>query len=290
MWQAPAADGAVFGDVFKAGFLLDLFVRDNTVVLGRGQLPARQAAKLGILTEATTGNVDVFSSAFGGDLGLALGHAASSSQTAMLVSDSCAVATALVQGREKRSVGGRLLFVPLLTEPGLGLVDRLGRRTDFGRLALDAHPQWPEGAVAEMRNCFSVDARDVKAQLGSRVAALTARGANIVAARWAAFANRRGPHAYEINTDKIARVLAARTGAHPRQAHADAADATAEVLDTAWAMEGGNIEDVVDRYTALLDGGALPADTYTVLDELVNMLKALSVQAEAAAAAITAAR
>lgn len=291
MWTAPEAD-VRFGDVFSADFLLDLFVRADAVALGRGQLSARQAAKLGSVTPEVSGNVELFSPAFGGDAGFALGHAASSSGVAMLVSDSCAVSTALVQGgRQKRSVGGRLLFVPLLCDVTPALLERLADRPDFGRLPLERHAAWPDGAVAEMRSCFAVDARDVKAHMNARVAALTDAGAALVAARWTAHSCRRGPDAYLRSTGKLARLLAARVGAaEPEQAHLEAADATADALDVAWALEGGNLEDVVDRLPALHADGAPPADTDTVLDDIAERLDDLATAAAAAASAVRAAR
>lgn len=290
MWTVPEAE-ARFGDVYGAGFLLDLFVRADAVVLGRGQLSAKQAARLGALTPGISGNIQLYSPAFGGEPGLALGHAASTSGIAMLVSDSCAVATALVQGREQRSVGGRLLFVPLVCEVTEGQMQRLRDRPDFGRLPLEPHEAWPDGAVAEMRNCFAVDARDLKSELESRLATLTDAGAAEVAARWAAYTCRRGPDAYDRSTDKLAAVLAAMADADGvQQPHLDAADATAEVLDIAWALEGGELEDLVDRFAALRTAGTVPVDSRAALDALVGRLDALAAAAAAASAAVSAAR
>lgn len=289
MWRSPDAD-ALFGDVFQADFLLDTHVRAGAGPLGKGQMSAKDAAKLAALTGSTSGNVDIYSAAFSGAEGFALTRASGASGTAMLVSDSCAVATALAQGRESRSVGGRLLFVPVIVDPQPKQWERLGKMVDFGRMALEPHASWSDGAIAELRCCFMVDARDVKTHLGARLTALTADGADHVAARWSAFATRRGPDAYEQSTTKLAHVLAGRIELEDSDAHFTAGDAVALTLDAAWTLEGAALENVVDRYAALNEAGALPASTDDVIDAVVGKLRNLSALAASAADAIQAHR
>jgi len=290
VWTSPD-HGAHFGDVFQADFLLDTHVRAGAGPLGKGQMSAKDAAKLAALTDrSTSGNIDIYSPAFSGTEGFALTRASAASGTAMLVSDSCAVASALAQGREKRSVGGRLLFVPITVAPRPGQWERLSGLVDFGRLALEPHASWSEGAIAELRYCFMVDARDVKAHLGTRLSALTTEGADQVAARWSAFATRRGPDAYEQSTAKLAHVLARRIELEESDEHFSVSDAVALALDAAWTLEGAALEDVVDRYAALNEIGALPVHTDQTLDALVAKLRDLSGLAASAADAIQAHR
>lgn len=289
MWTVPAA-AAVFGDVFRADFLLDVHVRADAVTLGEAQLSARQVRQLATLGVPPTGSVDIYSPAFSDSTGFVLARATGASGTAMLVSDSCAVATALVQGRQKRSVGGRLLFVPVLVDPPPAVWERLRKRTDFGRLALDPHAAWPDGAIAELRLCFMVDARDVKVNLDARIATLSPAGADELAARWAAFATRRGPIAYEQSAAKLGHVLAARAGVAVGDQHVAVGDEVARTLDLAWTLEGGDLEEVVDRYAAHAVGELLPADTDAILDATVAKLRDLAAQATVAADAIEVSR
>ena len=289
MWTTPATD-AFFGDVFQADFLLDTYVRSGAAPLGRGQLSATQAAKLARLTGVASGNVAIYSPSFGGDEGLALTRASAVSGTAMLVSDSCAVATALAQGREKRSVAGRLLFAPVVVAPDPRQWQRLAETVDFGRMAMEPHDGWPEGAIVELRYCFMADARDIKLNLAKRLATLTPDGADEVAARWSAFSTRRGPHAYELSTTKLAHVLAAPGTGGVTDEHFAAGDAVAEALDAAWTLEGGALEEVVDCYAALGEGEAPPADADQALDVVVAKLRDLAALATQAADAVQAMR
>lgn len=118
---ADPQEDAVFGDIFEAGFLRDIFVREDAVLMGGGPLPPTLAPKVGgwMNTKLEQATIDLYSPAFPPkpEKGHALAHASfrpgEEPQRAILISDSCLIATALAQGRQKRSVGGRLLLAPL---------------------------------------------------------------------------------------------------------------------------------------------------------------------------------
>jgi len=295
LWREPE-EHVLFGDVFKASWLLDIFVRDDTQLIGGGELAGNLVAKLGkwTNTDLPAEAVGLYSPSFPlkeADR-YALAHATYLSDAdvhhAILVSDSCLAATALVQGRANRSVSGRLLFAPAR---GVSAeeYDKLQTEVDFGRLPLPAHVALPDCPVAELRQCFMVDAVHLKAHTDARVLACTEELGETLEAHWNAYAARRGPVAYERNTLKLAYLLAG--GQPPEEADEAVTDTIAEVLDCAWALEGAGLEAVSASEKAVrFDDEDAAAHAAQRLDDLVGRLRELSHLAADSADALSARR
>ena len=291
---ADPADNVVFGDIFRAPFLRDIFVRGDATPLGGGELPANLANKFGRwmgldLPQAPLG---VYSAAIPAkpEDRFALGHASLQAEgqvpLAILVSDSCLTATNLVQGRQKRSVAGRLLFAPLSTvdeDKWEGLVEA----QDFGRFPLPNDDRLAAWSVAELASCFLVDSRSVKAYASSRLFSLSPELSEELEVHWSAYAARRGPRAYERNAFKLAFLLAG--GADPEEAEEDLTDALAEVLDLALIIEATDLEAVswAEEQVRLLGKDARQVTPRLVAD-LVEHLNELSRLAGTAAEALSA--
>ncbi|MCP9490678.1 MAG: hypothetical protein MSC31_12480 [Solirubrobacteraceae bacterium MAG38_C4-C5] len=291
----PQAD-VVFGDIFETGFLRDIFVREDGVLMGGGPLPPTLAPKVGawMSTKLEQGPIDLYSPAFPPkpETRYALAHASfrpdEDTYRAILISDSCLTATALAQGRHKRSVGGRLLFAPL-TVVEEGKWHELVATEDFERFPLPADNRLPAFSVAEFANCFMVDARDVKKYAASRVASLTEPLVEELEVHWNAYATRRGPRAYGRNTLKLASLLSG--GGQPGENQERAADAVAAALDLALLLEGSDLEDVSDAEEAVrLVGGDAAALTPPLVDRIIDHLRELAELASEAAEEIAAYR
>jgi hypothetical protein len=291
LWRAPE-EHVLFGDVFEASWLLDILVRDDTQLIGGGELAGHLVAKLGkwMHADLPAEPVDLYSAMFPlkeADR-YALAHASylpdTDSHCAILVSDSCLAATALVQGRAKRSVSGRLLFAPVRGATAEDY-NKLQNDVDFGRLPLPAHESLPAHPVAELRQCFMVDAIHLKAHTDARVLACTEELGETLEAHWTAYAARRGPVAYERNTLKLAYLLAG--GRQPEQADEEVADTIAEVLDCAWALEGAGLEDVSASEEAVrLDGADAARHAAERLDDIIDRLHELAELATQSAQAL----
>lgn len=163
---------------------------------------------------------------------------------AILLSDSCTVDTALGTERGRRAQG-RLLFAPIVpaTEPQ---IVKLQTRRVFGRFPLpkdtDRHFA---GGVAELRDCFMVDARAVR--VADRFLTLSDLAAEDLEAAWDACATRRGPHVVEHNVARLAGSLSEGEGAS--QDDFDAVEMVAETLIAAWRLEGGVLRAAADSLT-----------------------------------------
>jgi hypothetical protein len=286
----------VFGDIFAADFLRDIFVRDDTRLMGGGPLPATLAPKVAgwMNTKLAQGTIDLYSPAFPPkpETRYALAHASfhtgEEPRQAILVSDSCLAATALAQGRQKRSVGGRLLFAPLTVVDG----DKwrtLVEAEDFERFPLPMDARLPKFSVAELANCFMVDARDVKSHATARVASLTQTLAEELEVHWNAYATRRGPRAYARNTLKLASLLSG--GGQPDDDKQRAADAIADVLDLALVIEGSDLESVSEAEEAVrISSADARALTPQIVDRIARDLQELAQLASDAAKQLTAIR
>jgi len=153
---------------------------------------------------------------------------------------------------------------------------------DFERFPLPPDERLPVGSVAELGNCFMVDARDVKKHIGARIASLEVELAEELEVHWNAYAARRGPRAYTRNTFKLASLLSG--GGQPGVVQERAADAIADVLDCAWALEGSDLEDVSEAEEAVrLSGGDAATLTPPLATRLVDRLHELTQLAKAAA-------
>jgi hypothetical protein len=291
LWRAPEHD-VLFGDVFKASWLLDIFVRDDTQLIGGGELAGNLVVKLGkwMHADLPAEAIDLYSPSFAPKQAdrYALAHASYlpdvDAHHAILVSDSCLAASTLVQGRAKRSVSGRLLFAPVR---GVSAEDyeKLQYEVDFGRLPLPGHEALPECPVAELRHCFMVDAVHLKGHTGDRVLACTEHLGESLEAQWNAYAARRGPLAYERNTLKLAYLLAG--GQQPEEADEQATDTIAAVLDCAWTLEGAGLEEVSASEEAVrFDGADAGEHAAQRLDDLIGRLRELAELATQSAVAL----
>lgn len=295
LWREPE-EHVLFGDVFKASWLLDIFVRDDTRLIGGGELPGNLVVKLGrwMNTDLLEQPIGLYSPSFPlkeADR-YALAHASYLPDVdvhhAILISDSCLAATALVQGRAKRSVSGRLLFAPVRGATAEDY-DKLNNELDFGRMPLPAHEALPEHPVAELRQCFMVDAVHLKSHTDARVLACAEELGENLEAHWNAYAARRGPVAYERNTLKLAYLLAG--GQPPEEADEAVSDTIAEVLDSAWALEGAGLEAVSASEEAVrFDGGDATAHVAQRLDDLIARLREVAELAANAADALSSRR
>ena len=119
---------------------------------------------------------------------------------AILLSDSCAIDTALGLERGRRPQG-RLLFAPIVPATK-ETVEALDDEPLFGRFPLEAAPGKLGWATAELRDCFMVDARDVRIE--DRILTLNAEAAADLEVSWDACALRRGPLAVSHNIAKLA--------------------------------------------------------------------------------------
>ena len=91
---------------------------------------------------------------------------------AILLTDSCAVDTALTVDREGRRMRGRIQFAPVIPASDDAEIEALLTQPVYGRFPLPVCDTFEHGAVAELRYCFMADVRDVRAN--DRILALTA--------------------------------------------------------------------------------------------------------------------
>ncbi|MGH2714192.1 MAG: hypothetical protein ACRDM7_09980 [Thermoleophilaceae bacterium] len=291
----PAGD-VLFGDIFEGTFFLDLFARADAALMGGGAVPPHLAPKVGawMNEKLEEGDLDLFSPGFTPKQAnrYALGHASffpdADTHRAILISDSCLTATALAQGRQKRSVSGRLLFAPV-RRVEQEVWEGLAEDVDFERFPLPPDDRLPQHSVVELRHSFMVEARAIKDYSGARIASLTPELAEELEAHWAAYATRRGPRAYERNTFKVAVLLAGSE--QPEEGDEMVGDAIAAVLDLAWVLEGADLEEVSDAEEAvrLMDGD--PGElTPPLLERVERRLRDLAGAAQEAAEAVAARR
>jgi hypothetical protein len=279
VYREPGDSPISFGDIFESTHLIDVHVRADAKALGGGNMPRAFAEKISRalgrgITEPSE-HVAVYSPALEqhADRFHVLGQGANMKLDvpvrALLLSDSCAIDTALGVQRDGRRVHGRLLFAPVVPASDEQL-DSLEQTPIFGRFPLAKSKRlWstsalggssgddlPSGAVAELRHCFMVDARDVR--LDDRILVLTEDGTEDLEAAWNAFALRRGPLVIEHNVHKLALALGADSAA------ASAIDAVEQALISAWRLEG-----------ALSGAADAAASDTSALDQLAMDLKEL---------------
>jgi len=291
---ADPGDSVLFGDILRAPFLLDLFAREDTYLLGGATLPAHLAPKLGgwlqgkLRAEETIVLSDRLPSKEADRYALA--HASfgppGEPRLAMLVSDSCITATALAQGRQKRSPSGRVLFAPINVvevDKWQTLVDNV----DFGRMPLPPDDGFDGYPVAELRHVFMIDAIHLERHLDERLLTCNEPLAAHLEEYWNGYAARRGPLAYERNLLKLAWLLSgAEEVTEDNQA---VADKIADVLDIGWRLEGGDLEDVSEAEEEVRFKGANAAERLDpVRKALSGRLREMAAGAEQAADALDA--
>ena len=257
--------------------------------MGGGPFPSTLAPRLGkwMHHQLQQGPIDIYSPSLPPkqEDRVALAHASflpdAETHRAILISDSCLTSTALAQGRQRRSVGGRLLFAPLTVVPEEKWQE-LVETEDFERFPLPQDERLPTGSIAELRNCFMVDARDVKKHAGARIASPSRQLADELDVHWNAYAARRGPRAYTRNTFKLASLLSG--GDQPGEDEERAADAIADALDCAWALEGSDLEDVSEAEESVrIASGNAATLTPPLAECLIDRLHELAQLAKTAA-------
>jgi hypothetical protein len=258
----PSAE-ASFGDIFEASFLHDVFLQEDAVQLGARDLPARQ------------GGGRAYAAAFPGARPFVLGRGGP--HRSVLITDNCAVDTALGQGRVDPKPKGRLLFAPLIEAEGNEL-----QTESFGRFPMPRLPDVLPAGIAELRRCFMVDSRAVAQHVDYRVASLGEVAAEALEIRWNAYSSRRGPLAAVRTAAKVAELLARKRGADEAdQAERDLGRKLAELLTLAWRLEGEDVAQAADAYDAEAPGEA-------ELAALVGRLQELATSASATAEALAA--
>jgi len=276
VYRVPG-DPISFGDIFEGEHLIDVYAKLETRPLGGGDTPRITTERiLKKFNRPLTGSseaVPVYSPAlpplkesfhalaFGGDRIKQDGPL-----RAILLSDGCAIDTALGIERGRRPQG-RLLFAPIGSANDAEIA-KLEERPLFGRFPLPKDPKLFDGGIAELRDCFMVDARDVHTQ--HRILTLSPEAADDLEAAWDACALRRGPHVVEHNIAKLAQALAGEEGNAGDQA--DVVEMIARTLISAWRLEGGLLRAAADA----------PKPDTEALQQIVDELKELEESAHAA--------
>jgi hypothetical protein len=251
VYRDPGEDPISFGDIFEGEHLIDVHARLQTRRLGGGNMPRTAAEKISKAVNrplADPGeNVPMYTPALPQRQEdfhvLAFGGATMKGDEplrAILLSDSCAIDTALGVERGRRAQG-RLLFAPIVPTTKEA-VEALDKHPLFGRFQLNEAPGKFSWATAELRDCFMVDARDVRTE--DRILTLDAEAATDLEVSWDACALRRGPLAVSHNIAKLASALAGE-GGDPEE-HAKTVEKLEEMLLIAWRLEGGLLRAVAD--------------------------------------------
>jgi hypothetical protein len=277
VYRDPGEGPISFGDIFEGKHLIDVHARLQTRRLGGGNMPRTAAERIAravnrplsdpgetvpMYTPALPQRPEDFHV-------LAYGGATMKRDEplrAILLSDSCAIDTALGTERGRRAQG-RLLFAPMIPTTETA-VEALEEQPLFGRLPLTAAPGKFGWGTAELRDCFMVDARDVRKE--DRILTLTADAAEDLEAAWDACALRRGPHVVEHNVTKLAHALAGEDGDAEEQA--GAVEMIQRTLVVAWRLEGGLLRAAADS----------PVPDKAALKQIVAELKELEESARAA--------
>ncbi len=271
VYRDPGEDPISFGDIFEGKHFIDVHAKLETRPLGGGDTPRvtteRILKKFNRPLTGTAEAVPIYSPAlpplkenfhalaFGGERMKGDGPL-----RAILLSDSCTVDTALGTERGRRPQG-RLLFAPVLPATEAQIV-KLEERRVFGRFPLPKDKEREfDGGVAELRDCFMVDARDVCPN--DRILTLSGEAAEDLEAAWDACAMRRGPHVVEHNVTKLASLLANDEGVSDDDI--EAVEMIAQTLVTAWRLEGGLLRAVADS----------PVTEKAALEQIVTELKQL---------------
>jgi hypothetical protein len=236
-----------FGDIFESEHLIDVHARADTAALGGGPMEQTVAQKIAkaMSKELTDlgGGIPMYTPA----------------NRAILLTDSCAVDTAMIVDRKGRRKRGRLLFAPVVLADE-GEVERLLDQPQFDRFPLSPCDAFEHGAVAELRHCFMVDVRDLSED--DRITALDNEAAEDLEAAFAGYALRRGPLATERNVERLAELIAAELDPAKLEG---VAELIGEVLDVAWRLESA-VDDVAGSELSREKLDRLAGDLLTLED------------------------
>lgn len=230
-----------FGDIFESDHLIDIYVGSDARALGGGPMPRAAAERiaahynlgltddadmLAVYTPAMEQHPDAFAV-----LGRGSSMKIEGPNRAILLTDSCAVDTALVVDRRGRRKHGRLLFAPIVPA-AKGDVERLTKQPVFGRFPLEGCQHFEHGAIAELRYAFMVDARAVN--VDHRILGLDDETAEDLEVALMAYALRRGPLATERNVERLAQIITQSNSSDLERF----AEMVGEVLNISWRLEG----------------------------------------------------
>jgi hypothetical protein len=271
LYQPPAKE-IRFGDIFEAPHLLDIFLRQDGVVLGSGELPGKFAEKFGqAYSIDMTGDVTLYSPLLPKreDSDFALAHG--TVQRAVIVSDNCTIATVFGYGdREKPRLNNRLLFAAVLDKPEE--IDKVAATQPFNRFALEPAAFF-NGGIIDFRHLFAVHAKAIDAD--QRKASLVDEIVDDLEARFSAHTVRRGPDVVDRNADKLITLL--QDAGVPAADAKEAGARVAKALNHSWVVEGGALGDAAEA-----------ADDKEPAEEPVRRLaEALSLLSQATAEAAT---
>jgi hypothetical protein len=230
-YRDAAPTGLDFGDVCAGAFLADIRVDSRTVRVYKFP-DSDKALNFTAYVEATRPSST--------GLVVTAGYLV---ERAIVVSDSCAVETALGRGDSKAR--GRIWFAPLrkLTSAG-ALKEVEDSQSSYGRVLLRSDDDSQEHWVAELQYAFPADASSVRAAIEANRTEFVLCGLDSpldqLRAKWAAFSTRSGPLVAQENASRLVDHLTAHKV--PDADAEGAADALVEVAAASWVFEGGSLE------------------------------------------------
>jgi hypothetical protein len=280
-----------FGDVCCAEFLHDVFVRADARVLRREEQAASKFWRNRVpdLPES----FPAFLAAGEGrrDEDYVLAHGAP--HDAVVLSDDCVIESAL--GRDDKQPKGRILMAPVIPADERALT-QYRAAASLGVFALDADEHVREPRLVQLRRCFMVRAGDFAHSAAADMVrhSLTDQARAALAARWTAYAARRGPLVAQDNARKLTEMVAAETR-RPVEEVGPTVFAIAKPVVASWVFEGSALERAGAAWDArrrLADGDGEQEvapdlrDLATTAAELRAQLEILQRDTEAALAGL----
>ena len=261
----PTPEGLEFGDVCAATFFADVRVSNGTLPVFK--VPdTENLLNIKAYTESKRPTNLVVT-------------AGRHCDRAVVVSDSCAVETAL--GRGDAKARGSIWFAPLQELKSQGAVEQAENNSDaFGRLLLRPDSGKETAWTVELQSAFAADAAAVRRRMEAErnqflLHSLGPEVLDELRAKWAAVTSRSGPLVGQHNANHFLDRLEDRGVANSTAANA--AEALMRVTAATWVLEGGSLEEA----GALLPGD--PSDHLdAAVDGIVQDLTALREQVDAA--------
>lgn len=237
-YEARPRANVSFGDVCSADFLHDAHVRSDACVLRREEQVANRfwLNRVSDLPERFPAFLAAGDARQDEDYVLAHG----SPHDAVVLSDDCVIESAL--GREGNRPRGRILMAPV-TDADARALEEHRAAPSLGVFLLGPDDHVRESRFVQLRRCFMVRAGDFADGLvnGMVKHSLTDETRGALAARWTAYAARRGPLVAEDNARKLAELIAEGKG-RPVEEVGGAAFAIAGPVIASWVFEGSALE------------------------------------------------
>lgn len=297
MYLAPTGDQLRFGDVIKASWLYDIYLRPDAVALQadrvvggriqtflvRGAAPRTQLQPPNDAIAVTADFDEPWALAFGGLRG------------AIVLTDDCELETLYgrtVEGEaERRPPRGRILFAAVESAPE----DRIkavkaGNVSNFPLLADGSFPKFT-GGIADLGRTFTVSTQSILARPEfERLVSLDADARSALSQRWDAFAARHGPliaaqmsttmaKLFDANGDRDRMAELLPLAAAPREDMAAMARGVRSALTSSWTLEG----PVGDLMLAAWEDGRPPG---SLVDDAIRTLESVRSGADAALEAL----